>query len=244
MFKSSGLRPQVHPIDGNSVPYSFSSTVSSLLQNTARALNLHELSGKAFYSAFHSSSNAASNQSSKHDTYAEGSPSSTIITHPRQQVQHLICLYQKLASYGSDIGMEDFSQVLFKTRPPSPGGRSAHFVSAIDSWFTYISRPPIGLVSPSTTIINGIVFHPAISKAVNALPKNVYHTLCIRAKPCVSQTRHLWSIFSVLSARRNLKVPISVGDLLFSVRSPELEAQAFPNSSKLGNGFQSSVAKS
>ena len=141
--------------------------------------------------------------------------------------------------------MEDFSQVLFKTRPPSPGGRSSeHFVSAIDSWFTYISRPPIGLVSPSTTIINGIVFHPAISKAVNALPKNVYHALCIRAKLCVSQTRHLWSIFSVLSARRNLKIPISVGALLFSVRSPELEAQAFPNSSKLGNGFQSSVAKS
>lgn len=151
MFKSSGLRPQVHPIDsGNLLPYSFSSAVSSLLQNAARALNLHcELSGKAFYSTFRSSSNTASNQSSKHDMHAEGSPPSTIITHPLQQVQHLICLYQKLPSCGSDTGIEDFSQVLFKTRPPSPGGRSsAHFVPAIDLWVTYISRPPIvGLVS-------------------------------------------------------------------------------------------------
>ena len=42
------------------------------------------------------------------------------------------------------------------------------------------------LVSLPPTIINGIVFHPAISKAMDALLKSVYHTLHIRVKLCIS----------------------------------------------------------
>lgn len=115
------LTPEVYPIDSNSVSYSFSSTISPLLHNAARALN-HERSAKTFYSVFHSSSNASS-------THAEGSPPSTIITHSRQRVQHLIC--------PSQIFRLMFRTLISKTAleySPRPDGEQscAPFVPAID----------------------------------------------------------------------------------------------------------------
>ncbi|KAG6833644.1 hypothetical protein H0H87_002840 [Tephrocybe sp. NHM501043] len=50
------LSSQVHPLNNHSVPYNFSSTVSPLLHNAARALNLPARSTETFNSAFSISS--------------------------------------------------------------------------------------------------------------------------------------------------------------------------------------------
>ena len=54
------LESEVHPLDSSSVPYNFSSTVSPLLHNAARALNLPARSPHSYLTLFEHRSNISS----------------------------------------------------------------------------------------------------------------------------------------------------------------------------------------
>jgi hypothetical protein len=54
------LESEVHPLDSSSVPYNFSSTVSPLLHNAARALNLPARSPQSYLTLFDHRSTASS----------------------------------------------------------------------------------------------------------------------------------------------------------------------------------------
>ena len=150
------LTSQVHPIDHNSVPYNFSSTVSPLLHNAARALNLPARSSDTFASVFSISapptSTSVSSNSSKSYTGGENIPP---IDH--QYTGHvLVSGYnisyvlpkvfpsrRRIADALTDNERDDYMGSSFHGRRPSIGERNtAQFMAAIDMWVPYVSRPP------------------------------------------------------------------------------------------------------
>ncbi|KAF8798142.1 hypothetical protein BYT27DRAFT_7228728 [Phlegmacium glaucopus] len=148
------LTSQVHPLDHNSVPFNFSSAVSPLLHNAARALNLPARSSENFSSAFGTAkSNATplSNRSSKSSNTSGDAPLPIDV----QYTGHILVSGYSISfvvpkvflspsrNEGTTDNEEGLSRTSFTTRRTSVGERSqAHFMAAIDLWVPFLCMPP------------------------------------------------------------------------------------------------------
>ncbi|KAJ3733991.1 hypothetical protein DFJ43DRAFT_1022595 [Lentinula guzmanii] len=118
------LSSQVHPLDSNSVPYDFDSTVSPLLNRAARALKLPERSKQTFQSAFNL---ASADSSTVVDTTYTG---------------HIL-VSNYYISYVLPKYFPSESSTSISRRRSSVGERNqVQFMAAIDMVVPYISRPP------------------------------------------------------------------------------------------------------
>lgn len=145
------LTSQVHPLDHNSVPFNFSSTVSPLLYNAARALHLPARSSENFNSAFGTSKsnyNRFKSNNNKSDTNGEAAPPIDV-----QYTGHILVsgynisfvLPKVFLSPSRNGGLSDNEEESFPRTPrlPSAGERSqAHFMAAIDLWVPFLCMPP------------------------------------------------------------------------------------------------------
>ena len=144
------LTSQVHPLDHNSVPFDFSSTVSPLLFNAARALHLPARSSENFNSAFGTSKSNSSRSKSNNKGATNGEAAPPIDV---QYTGHILVSGYNISFVlpkvflsplreggSSDNEEESFSRT---TRRPSAGERSqAHFMAAIDLWVPFLCMPP------------------------------------------------------------------------------------------------------
>lgn len=151
------LTSQVHPLDNHSVPYNFSSTLSPLLHNAARALNLPARSQETFDAAFNISAppGSSSVRASKSSIGSSSKGSENIPPIDGQYTGHILVsgysisyvLPKIFPSRGkgqlSDTEGESLSRSAYRSRRPSIGERNnAQFMAAIDMWIPYVSRPP------------------------------------------------------------------------------------------------------
>lgn len=153
------MTSQVHPIDNNSVPYNFSSTVSPLLHNAARALNLPARSSEIFNNVPNLSvpppASFISNKASKSTNNYTGSENIAPID--QQYTGHILVsgynisyvlpkvfpLRRRSADALTDNEGEEYPTSSIQGRRPSIGERhTAQFMAAIDMWVPYVSRPP------------------------------------------------------------------------------------------------------
>lgn len=152
------LTSQVHPLDNHSVPYNFSSILSPLLHNAARALNLPARSTETFNSAFSlplpiSASSVSTSRTSK-SSYASSSGGENIATIDSQYTGHILVsgyhvsyvlpkVFPTRPKGVSETESEGYSRSAYKSRRMSIGERgSSQFMAAIDMWIPYFSRPP------------------------------------------------------------------------------------------------------
>jgi hypothetical protein len=144
---------QVHPLDHNSVPYNFSSTVSPLLHSAARALNLPARSHDNFASAFNlpkSNGNTSSSRSIKSETGENTPPIDTQYTGQILVSGYSISfvlpkIFLSHQRNGGNISDNDDppSRNPANRRRLSIGERNqAQFMAAIDMWVPFICRPP------------------------------------------------------------------------------------------------------
>lgn len=154
------LTSQVHPIDNNSVPYNFSSKISPLLHNAARALNLPARSSESYHSVFglsppqSSISYSSSGRSSKSNgsSYSNGDNLAPIDS---KYTGHILVSGYNIAyvlpkefppRYKANGSLTDNESESYSRS--SQGRASAveknvvHFMAAIDMWVPYVSRPP------------------------------------------------------------------------------------------------------
>ncbi|RDX56450.1 hypothetical protein OH76DRAFT_1509070 [Lentinus brumalis] len=114
------LDQQVHPLDVNSTPYNFSSTISPLLHKAAHALNLPTRSPHPYISSSSSSSSSESPQ--RLDDKYTG--------------QILVSSYH--VSY---ILPKEFPRRELDARGKRPS-KVAHFMAAIELWAPFVCQPP------------------------------------------------------------------------------------------------------
>ena len=144
---------QVHPLDHNSVPYNFSSTISPLLHNAARALNLPARSQENFASAFNlpKSNGNTSSRSMKSETGENIPPIDTQYTGQILVSGYSICfvlpkIFLSHRREGGNISDNDDdppSRNPATRRRLSIGERNqAQFMAAVDMWVPFICRPP------------------------------------------------------------------------------------------------------
>ncbi|KAJ2934893.1 hypothetical protein H1R20_g2148, partial [Candolleomyces eurysporus] len=143
------LSSQVHPLDPNSVPYNFSSTVSPLLHRAACALNLPARSQESFNSAFdlgstHSNVSTPSSLRASKPENAEMIPP----VDPQYTGHILVSGYNisyvlpKVFPNQSLDHEEPYSRASSRARRPSISERNtAQFMAAIDMWVPYVSKP-------------------------------------------------------------------------------------------------------
>lgn len=160
---------QVHPLDHNSVPYNFSSTVSPLLHNAARALNLPARSQDHFDSVFNlgkSNGSASTSRSLKSESGENIPPVDTHYT------GHIIVsgysisfvlprVFLSRRSNGSPLSDNDedsVSQTPASRRRASVGERNqAQFMAAIDMWVPFASKPPRSPYLVCTTFLASVL---------------------------------------------------------------------------------------
>ena len=155
------LTSQVHPLNNHSVPYNFSSTLSPLLHNAARALNLPARSSETFANAFDLSPPPSHSSVSSGRTSAKsiiGSPplsSENIPPVDGHYTGHILVSGYNISyvlpkafpsrnrNLQSETEGESSYRSPFNSRRLSIGERNtAQFMAAIDMWVPYMSRPP------------------------------------------------------------------------------------------------------
>ncbi|KAG5636413.1 hypothetical protein H0H81_008153 [Sphagnurus paluster] len=153
------LTSQVHPLDSHSVPYNFSSTLSPLLHNAARALNLPARSTETFNSAFSltsptSTSSVANSRISKSNGGSSLGGSENITPIDTQYTGHILVsgynisyvvpkVFPTRPKGISETESEVYSRSSYKSRRLSIGERGGpQFMAAIDMWIPFVSRPP------------------------------------------------------------------------------------------------------
>ncbi|KAF8623465.1 hypothetical protein AX15_006249 [Amanita polypyramis BW_CC] len=146
------LESQVHPLDSNSVPYHFSSALSPLLHNAARALNLSPRLPETFNSVFGITTGNVSVPSSSARSYSsETNRESVTLVDPHYAGHILVSNYAIsyllpkvfLTRNRSAMDVEAGAQSSPRGRRASISERNAvHFMAAIDMWVPYVSRPP------------------------------------------------------------------------------------------------------
>ncbi|KAJ3510224.1 hypothetical protein NLJ89_g4806 [Agrocybe chaxingu] len=147
------LTSQVHPLDNNSVPYNFSSTISPMLHAAARALNLPARSSETFNSAFDlekSNGRASSSRISKSDNPEHVLPIDAQYTghilvsgYNISFVLPKVFLSRRKGGGLSETEEEAFTRTPGNRRRPSVGERNqAQFMAAIDLWIPLLSKPP------------------------------------------------------------------------------------------------------
>ncbi|EAU88741.2 hypothetical protein CC1G_01114 [Coprinopsis cinerea okayama7 len=141
------LSSQVHPLDNNSRPYNFLSTVSPLLHRAAKALNLPARTSETFTSAFgipQSQATASSSRISKPESNSE-----MISPVDEQHSGHILVsgysisyvLPKVFPTQSHEYQDEVYSRP--RSRRLSISERNtAQFMAAIDMWVPYVSRPP------------------------------------------------------------------------------------------------------
>lgn len=143
------LSSQVHPLDNNSVPYNFSSTLSPLLHRAACALNLPARSPESFNSAFDLGL-THSNASSSHSSRASRSENQEAIPPVDSQYtgEILVSGYnityvppRHFPTHSSEHG-EPYPRPSSRSRRASISERAtAQFMVAIDMWVPYLTKP-------------------------------------------------------------------------------------------------------
>ncbi|KAK2466831.1 hypothetical protein APHAL10511_001089 [Amanita phalloides] len=147
------LESQVHPVDSNSVPYNFSSTLSPLLHNAARALNLPPRSPESFNSAFGIPAGSMSipSSSSSRTHNSESSRDSVTSVDPHYTGHILVSNYaisyvlpKAFPTRGRSVTDVDAgSQSSSRSRRSSISDKNTvQFMAAIDMWVPYVSKPP------------------------------------------------------------------------------------------------------
>ncbi|KAF9482804.1 hypothetical protein BDN70DRAFT_874609 [Pholiota conissans] len=145
---------QVHPLDHHSIPYNFSSTVSPLLHNAARALNLPARSQDDFMSVFNiarSNGNASTSRSLKSESGESIPPVDA------QYTGHIIVsgysisfvlpkIFLSRRDHGRSPLSDDDDNVAqtpaSRRRASIAEKNQAQFMAAIDMWVPFISKPP------------------------------------------------------------------------------------------------------
>lgn len=143
---------QVHPLDNNGIPYNFSSTISPLLHNAARALSLPPRSHEDFNSVHGlSKMNGNSSRSLKPENGDNVPPIDV------QYTGHILVsgysisfvLPKVFLQRPRESGPSDTEGGTPRT--PATGSRRRHsigeknqalFMAAIDMWVPFLSKPP------------------------------------------------------------------------------------------------------
>ncbi|KAG6854709.1 hypothetical protein C0991_002422 [Blastosporella zonata] len=144
------LTSQVHPLNNHSVPYNFSSTLSPLLHNAARALNLPARSTETFNSAFSIFLPSSTPTMLPADGPNGGSENianvdSKYTGHILVSGYHVSYVLPKVFPIRPKNLSETESESYAKThRRMSIGDRdsSAQFMAAIDMMIPFVSNPP------------------------------------------------------------------------------------------------------
>lgn len=145
------MESQVHPLDNNSVPYNFSSTLSPLLHNAAHALSLSPRLPETFNSVFGIPAGSVSVPSSARSYNSETNRESVTPVDLYYTGHILVSNYAIsyvlpkvfLTRNRSAVDVEPSSQSSLRSRRASISERNvAHFMAAIDMWVPYVSRPP------------------------------------------------------------------------------------------------------
>lgn len=154
------LTSQVHPLDGHSVPYNFSSTISPLLHNAARALNLPARSRETFQSAFGVQSTTSSSSRANGDNVAPVDVQHTghilVSGYHISYVLPKVFPQQSASRHFDDTEADTVSRLSLRNRRSSMGDRShIQYMAAIDMWVPFVSRPPRSpyLVSPVLFVV-------------------------------------------------------------------------------------------
>ena len=178
------LTSQVHPLDHNSIPFNFSSAVSPLLHNAARALNLPSRSSESLHLGFGTTKSSAS-QSSSRSFKSNNKGNLNGGAAPPIDVQytgHILVsgynisfvLPKVFISLSRNGGLSDNEEEGSFPTPKrvSVGERSqAHFMAAIDLWVPFLCMPPrspylvsILFISPIIRwLISFLAFYPDTS---------------------------------------------------------------------------------
>lgn len=147
------LTSQVHPLDGNSVPYNFSSTGSPLLHNAARALNLPARLPTTFNAAFQLSSTPNITPSTASASRSSESDAAVIPPVDLQYTGQILVSGYHIAYVlprhfpardHAHLGESGRSSHLShsKRRLSISDRNHAHFMAAVDMWVPYVTRPP------------------------------------------------------------------------------------------------------
>ncbi|KAF8911057.1 hypothetical protein CPB84DRAFT_1763256 [Gymnopilus junonius] len=139
---------QVHLLNHNSVPYNFSSTVSPLLHNAARALNLPPRSQETFHSAFMLDGQSMSGRSYRTENGDSIAPIDIQYTGHILVSNYAISfvLPKVFLSRPRDDSPSDVEGVAPRT--PARSRRSisernlVQFMAAINMWVPFLSKPP------------------------------------------------------------------------------------------------------
>ncbi|KAK7694038.1 hypothetical protein QCA50_003614 [Cerrena zonata] len=136
------LLSKVHPLNANSAPYNFSTTLDPLLQKATRALNLPGRLQQSYMSLFDSIS------PSSPSLYTSGSSNSSGVVPLDEKYTGLILVSGYQVSYV--LPKELPTRISDMTTPTrtSSGRRmssTAHvqFVAVIDVWVPFLSKPPL-----------------------------------------------------------------------------------------------------
>jgi len=146
------LTSQVHPIDGNSVPYNFSSATCPLLHNAARALNLPARSSVSYLSNFGLSHPTSSSiGSSSRSTASNGINPPPLddkytghILVSGYNVSYVLPKeFPRFRGNDNEGSVRGTPVTPFRGRRGSVGEKNVmQFMAAIDMWVPYLSRPP------------------------------------------------------------------------------------------------------
>ncbi|KAJ7749598.1 hypothetical protein DFH07DRAFT_828991 [Mycena maculata] len=145
------LTSQVHPLDNNSVPYDFSSDLSPLLHNAARALNLPSRSSESYHATFGLSppATSASVAGSVRSSKSNGSSRSSTPPVDNKYTGHILVSGYNIsyvlpkAFPGRFQDSDVYSRSSGSIRRASIVERNTvQFMAAIDMWVPYASRPP------------------------------------------------------------------------------------------------------
>lgn len=152
------MTSQVHPIDNNSVPYNFSSTVSPLLHKAARALNLPARSSQTYQSLFglsYTSASSISSSSRYHASKSNGSTSQSSESVPpldEKYTGHILVSGYNISFVlpkefppraPVDLEEEYPKTSSVRARRPSIGEKNVvQFMAAIDLWLPFVAQPP------------------------------------------------------------------------------------------------------
>lgn len=146
----------MHPLDQNSVPYNFSTTVSPLLHNAARALNLPARSQDTFASVFgleksngtngHASVNRAFKSESGENVPPVDAHYTGLIIVSGYSISFVLpkVFLTRRNNGGASSDTEDVTSRTHASRRRASIGEKnqAQFMAAIDMWVPFISRPP------------------------------------------------------------------------------------------------------
>ena len=161
------LTSQVHPIDNNGVPYNFSSTISPMLHNAARALALPARSSQSYLSLFGFSPPQGASMSSSR--YSPNSSSSSMPALDDKYTGHILVSgynvsfvlpreFPARSRLGNTLN-DNEATPSYRRRASLSGGNVLQFMAAVEMMVPFVSRPPRApyLVSYSPSLVRPLL---------------------------------------------------------------------------------------